>query len=84
MSNLMDRANYNMAPVQNNVQNIDTLVDQIRQNPAAFEEYIRTTNPQAYQMALQVRNMPNPKAMVAQMAQARGVNPNILRMFGIF
>lgn len=84
MSNLMDRANYNMAPVQNNAQNIDTLVDQIRQNPAAFEEYIRTTNPQAYQMALQVRNMPNPKAMVAQMAQARGVNPNILRMFGIF
>lgn len=59
------------------------IVQQARQNPQAFEEQIKRTNPAAYQQAMQIRNSANPQAIVKQMAQARGINPNILRMFGI-
>ena len=76
---LMDRAPYNTAP-----QNMEQLIDRIRQNPSAFEEQLKQTNPQAYQMALNIRNSPNPQAIIRQMAQQRGLNPNILRMLGIY
>lgn len=85
MPNLMDSSQYVYGGTVQNApsQNIEELVNQIRQNPSAFEDYVRNTNPQAYQMALQLRNSPNPQAMVMQMAQAKGLNPNILRMFGL-
>ena len=81
MSNLMDSTSFNSS--MPNQQNIETLIQQIRQNPQAFEEQIRKTNPQAYQMALQIRNSPNPQAIIMQMMQAKGFNPNILRMLGL-
>jgi hypothetical protein len=66
-----------------NTSNIEMLIQQIRQNPQAFEEQVRRNNPQAYQMALQIRNSPNPQAIIMQMMQAKGFNPNILSMLGI-
>lgn len=75
---LMDRAPFNSPP-----QNIEQLVQRIRQNPKAFEEQIRQTNPQAYQMALNIRNSQNPQAIIMQMVQQKGLNPNILSMFGL-
>ena len=81
MANLMDTTPFNGN--MPNSQNMEAFINQIRQNPQAFEEQIRRTNPQAYQMALQIRNSPNPQAMIMQMMQSRGFNPNIMRMLGI-
>lgn len=63
--------------------NINDLIQQARQNPQAFEEYVKRANPQGYQQALQIRNSANPQAMIRQMAQMRGVNPSIFQMLGI-
>lgn len=64
--------------------NIFELMNRAKQNPRAFEEHIRRTNPQAYQRAMQIRNSTNnPQQVVMQIAQQRGVNPNILRMLDI-
>lgn len=81
MPNLMDSIPYNGSTP--NQQSIENLIQQIRQNPQAFEEQMRRTNPQAYQMALQIRNSPNPQSMIMQMMQSRGMNPNILNMLGL-
>jgi DNA-binding protein H-NS len=76
MSNPMDAA------VMQSSQSMETLIQQARQNPQAFENYVKQTMPQAYQQALQIRNCQNPLAVITQMAQQRGINPNILKMFG--
>lgn len=81
--NLMDRTQFSSAPFNNAPQNIEQLVQQIKQNPSAFEEQIKKTNPQAYQMALNIRNSQNPQAIIMQMIQQKGINPNILSMFGL-
>lgn len=83
MLNPMDSASYNNVMSPNAPQNIEQLVQQIKQNPQAFEEYVRNNNPQAYQMALNIRNAQNPQAIIMQMLQTKGINPNILSMFGI-
>lgn len=83
MSSLMDSAPFNNMPNIQNQQNIEMLIQQIKQNPAAFEEQIRKTNPQAYQMAMQIRNSPNPQSIIMQMMQAKGMNPNLLSMLGL-
>ena len=70
-------------PFQTSPQNLEQLVQRIRQNPTAFEEQIKKNNPQAYQMALQIRNSQNPQAIIMQMVQQKGLNPNILSMFGL-
>lgn len=70
-------------PFQTSPQNLEQLVQRIRQNPGAFEEQIKKNNPQAYQMALNIRNSQNPQAVIMQMIQQKGLNPNILSMFGI-
>lgn len=62
---------------------MNTLIQQARQNPQMFENYIKQMNPQGYQQALQIRNSANPQAMIRQMAQMRGVNPSIFQMLGI-
>ena len=80
MLNPMDNAPFNSMP---NSQNFENVIQQIQQNPAAFEENFKRTNPQAYQLALQIRNSNNPQAIVMQMAQARGLPPHILKMFGL-
>lgn len=68
---------------QNPSNDIAQMLQQARQNPQAFEEQIKRTNPMAYQQAMQIRNSANPQAVIKQMAQAKGLNPNVLRMFGI-
>lgn len=70
-------------PVMQSAGDLTQIVQQAKQNPQAFEEHIRRTNPAAYQMAMQIRNGANPQAMIMQMAQSRGINPNILAMLGI-
>lgn len=79
--NLMDRSQFNSVPAAQ--PDIQQLIQQIRQNPGAFEEHIRMNNPQAYQMAMQIRNSQNPQALIMQLIQQRGINPSILNMFGI-
>ena len=81
--NLMDRSPFNNVMSPDVPQNVGQLIQQIRQNPSAFEEQIKRTNPQAYQMALQIRNSPNPQAIIMQMMRQKGLNPNILSMLGL-
>ena len=58
------------------------IVQQAMQNPKAFEEMVRQHNPAAYQQACQLRNSMSPQ-MLLQTAQAKGINPAILRMLGL-
>lgn len=81
MPNLMDSIEYVGAPASG--QNLGNIVQMARQNPQGFVEFVRQTNPQAYQQAMQVRNMANPQAVVREMARSRGLAPNILQMFGL-
>ena len=84
MPNLMDNAPFHVQPqTVDPVQALQQALQQARQNPAAFEEQLRRTNPQAYQQAMQIRNSGNPQAAIMQMLQARGINPNVLHMLGI-
>lgn len=83
MPNPIDTAPFSNSASVQGPQNIEAIIQQIRQNPSMFEEQIRKNNPQAYQMALQIRNSPNPQAIIMQMMQAKGLNPNILSMLGI-
>lgn len=83
MANLMDNTPFSSAPHNVPTQDLNTLIQQAKQNPKAFEDYVRQNNPQAYQQALQIRNSANPQAMIMQMAKQKNVNPNILRMLGI-
>lgn len=84
MSNLMDSSSYNLAqPCPGNGCDIVQQFNNIRQNPRAFEEHLKRTNPQAYQQAMQIRNSANPQAIIMNMAQQRGLNPNILKMLGL-
>ncbi len=79
MPNLLDNATFNTAPINASpVLNLQQAYAQARQNPAAFEEQFKRTNPQAYQLALQIRNSGNPQAAIMQMLQARGINPSML------
>lgn len=87
MSSPMDKFQFSQAGTQYpaNVQasppNLAQALNQARRNPQAFEEQFRRNNPQAYQQALQIRNsFANPQQAVMQVAQQRGIDPNILRM----
>lgn len=82
MSNPMDKSPFANAPLQLE-SDLMTLLQQARANPVAFEQQIRMNNPTAYQQACQIRNSSNPRNAILQLAQQRGINPNILRMFGI-
>ena len=84
MPNLMDNTPFR--PIQNcnnNTCDVFQQVQQIRQNPQAFEEHLKRTNPRAYEQVLQIRNSPNPQALIMNMARDKGLNPNVLRMLGI-
>lgn len=80
MSSPMDNFQFN--GMQNMVPDpFLNALRQARQNPQAFEENVRRTNPQAYQQAMQLRNtFANPQQAVMQIAQQKGINPNILRL----
>lgn len=85
MPNLLDNAQFNSVPQQNTQVPADfqQMAQYAMQNPRAFEEQLRQTNPQAYQQAMQLRNNFNPRDALAYIARARGINPNVLRMFGL-
>jgi hypothetical protein len=64
--------------------NIFDIAAQAKQNPKAFEEFVKQNNPQAYQRALQIRNsVANPQQTIMQMAQQQGLNPNIMKMLNL-
>ena len=77
MSNPMDSVSMQSA------DGFENLVRQAKSNPKGFEDYIKRTNPQAYQQAIQIRNSQNPKAIIMQMMQAKGINPGVLNMLGL-
>ena len=79
MANLMDNIPFN----SHNAMSQNDALQMARQNPRAFEEYIKQNNPEAYRQAIQIRNSANPQAIIMRMAQQNGINPNILRMLGI-
>lgn len=89
MTNPMDRmASVPVAPqavqVPNNIQNA---LQQALQNPKAFEEQFKRSNPQAYQHACSIRNAYSNgnidmRSAVMQLARARGIDPNVLSMLG--
>lgn len=81
MPNLMDSIQYDVAPRQQPMDLLE-IIERAKQDPLGFEEKVKQMNPEGYQRALQIRNSANPKAIVMQMAQAQGINPNILRMLG--
>ena len=88
MSNPMDKFQFQstMTPQQGQSQgpNIFDIAQQARQNPQAFEDHVRRTNPQAYQRAMQIRNsVNNPQQVITQMIQQQGLNPNIIKMFNL-
>ena len=84
MPNLMDNIPFNPVQSCNGVGcDIVQQFNEIRKNPRAFEERLRHTNPQAYQQAMQIRNSANPKAIVMNMAQQRGINPNVMQALGL-
>ena len=83
MNSPFNNANFMPAPYSTQMNDLSQVLMQAKQNPMAFEEHIKSTNPEAYQRALQIRNSQNPKAIVREMAMAKGINPNVLRMFGL-
>lgn len=82
MPNPMDKSPFANAPKQLE-GDLMSILQQAQQNPAAFEQQIRMNNPAGYERACQIRNSGNPRDAILQLAQQRGINPNILRMFGL-
>lgn len=87
MNSPMDRFKFSQSgtvPQQAPAPDLAQMLSQARRNPKAFEEQFKRNNPQAYQQALQLRNsFVNPQQAVMQMAQQRGINPNIIRMLDL-
>lgn len=84
MANLMDNIPFNAVQACNgNGCDIVQQFNEIRQNPRAFEEHIKKTNPQAYQYAMQIRNSTNPRAIIMNMAQQKGINLNLIKSLGL-
>ena len=82
MSSPMDKFGFTGSP--NPQPDLIQVLKQARQNPKAFEEQFKKVNPQAYQQAMQLRNsISNPQQAIMQIAQQRGVNPNILKMLDL-
>ena len=80
MSSPMDKIPFADVPQQNDMMGV---IRQAQQDPFGFEEQIKRNNPQGYQLACQIRNSANPRQAILQLAQQRGMNPNILKMFGL-
>lgn len=74
MNSPMDKANYNVVntPVQSNMV---SMYRAAMQNPKAFEEQFRRSNPQAYEQAVALARSRNPKDIVMQILNQRGINP---------
>ena len=81
MSNPMERATY--IPVSNNShqanviqqKDVASMYKMAMQNPQAFEEQFKRANPQAYEQAIALAKSRNPKDIVMQILNKRGINP---------
>jgi hypothetical protein len=87
MNNPLDKFNLTRvnqaSPVQYNpIYTLQNMMQNAMQNPKAFEEQFKQSNPQAYQKALQIRNGFNPQQSVLQLAQSKGITPDMLRRMG--
>ena len=82
MASPMDNVNYNQVSNNNviNAQDMQSAYKNAMQNPKAFEEYVRRTNPKAYDMAVKLAQSRNPRDIVMQILNSRGINPS---MFGM-
>lgn len=82
MASPMDMGNYNIVN-GNTGMNINMIGAQYRnamQNPKAFEEHVRRTNPQAYDMAVRLARSNNPRDIVMQILNKRGINPSMFNL----
>lgn len=78
MSNPMDKAMYKSAgnaPMMQQQSDIASMYKMAMQNPKAFEENLRRTNPQAYERAVALAKTKSPKDIVMQVLKERGINP---------
>lgn len=80
MSNPMDKVPFSNVPQPDDMMNA---IQNAQRDPIGFEAQIKQRNPEAYELACKIRNSANPRQAMIQLAQERGVNPNVLRMFGI-
>lgn len=76
----MSQAKYTISTEGYNINNI---YQKAMQNPKAFEEHIKRTNPQAYQRALSIARAQNPQQAVMQILQSRGINPGSINLPGL-
>lgn len=86
MANLMDNTHFAQAHPQQSLSqppNIIEMFQQAQRDPLGFEETVKQRNPEGYKRAMLIRNCANPKAMVLEMAKARGIDPNIISMLGL-
>ena len=79
MSSPMDKVPF----ANGQPSNFENVLRMAQNDPRSFEEQMKRMNPQGYQLAYQIRNSPNPRETILQLAQQRGINPNILRMLGL-
>lgn len=80
----MDRFQFSQMGTPQSSPNLAQMLNQAKRDPVAFEEQFKRNNPQAYQQAVQLRNMfANPQQAVMQLAQQKGINPNILQMLDL-
>ena len=83
--NVPPMGGYSSIPPNGGVTNeqMAQFISQLRQNPAQLENYLKQSNPQAFQRALEIRNAPNAREIVMQMARTSNINPAILHLLGI-
>ena len=76
MSNPMDKAIYTAAnTTEQQSFNIASMYKMAMQNPQAFVEQFKRSNPQAYEQAMLLAKTKNPKDIVMQVLSKRGINP---------
>lgn len=82
MASPMDTGNYNVVNGNTgmDVKQISARYRNAMQNPRAFEEHIKRTNPQAYDMAMKLARSNNPRDIVMQILNSRGINPSLFNL----
>lgn len=70
----MDNATY-LVVEGTTPNNIASMYRMAMQNPRAFEEQFKRNCPQAYEQAIALAKSRNPKDIVMQVLNKRGINP---------
>lgn len=79
MAGPMDNATYNNVVPQGNIVQV---YQNAMRNPKQFEEYVKRTNPQVYERAMQLANVQNPQQAVLQILRSRGMTPGMFNLPG--